>query len=85
MLGVEYLYDQTGRVLQLIPDQSDDSGKSEEHDDEDDEFVDEGFIDVDALEDQTIAPFQIICDKLLPQIQQQEPVQGWYVLKLVNS
>lgn len=41
LLGVEYLYDPTGQVLQVMPDQSDVGQKDDAFDDDDSD--DEGF------------------------------------------
>ena len=62
LLGVEYLYDQTGQVLQVIQGdatETDDIGGDANHEDSDDEGFDEAL----AFNDPTIAPPQFIIDQ----------------------
>ena len=62
LLGVEYLYDQTGQVLQVIQGdatETDDIGGDANYEDSDDEGFDEAL----AFNDPTIAPTQFIIDQ----------------------
>lgn len=62
LLGVEYLYDQTGQVLQVIQGdatETDDIGGDANDEDSDDEGFDEAL----AFNDPTIAPPQFIIDQ----------------------
>ncbi|XP_073243896.1 uncharacterized protein [Porites lutea] len=62
LLGVEYLYDQTGKVLQVIQGdatETDDIGGDANDEDSDDEGFDEAL----AFNDPTIAPQQFIIDQ----------------------
>ena len=62
LLGVEYLYDQTGQVLQVIQGdatETDDIGGDANDEDSDDEGFDEAL----AFNDPTIAPPQFIINQ----------------------
>lgn len=69
LLGVEYLYDQTGRALQLVPEkhqtaEMEDVTDGDDDDDEgDDDTEDEGFDEALNLDDPTIAPPQFIIEQ----------------------
>lgn len=69
LLGVEYLYDQTGRALQLVPEkhqtaEMEDVTDGDDDDDEgDDDTEDEGFDEALNLDDPTIAPPQLIIEQ----------------------
>lgn len=69
LLGVEYLYDQTGRALQLVPEKhqtaemEDVTDGDGDDDDGDDDTEDEGFAEALNLDDPTIAPPQLIIEQ----------------------
>ena len=63
LLGVEYLYDQTGRILQVIPQGEMAETEDVSDDAPDDDTEDEGFDEALAFDDPTIAPPQLIIDQ----------------------
>lgn len=69
LLGVEYLYDQTGRALQLVPEKHQTAEMEnvtdgdDDDDDGDDDTEDEGFAEALNLDDPTIAPPQLIIEQ----------------------
>ena len=64
---MEYLYDQTGRVLQLIPEKNQTADlenvfDGNDDDEDDDDTEDEGFDEALDLDDPTIAPPQLVIE-----------------------
>ncbi|XP_070203745.1 uncharacterized protein [Littorina saxatilis] len=61
LIGVEYMYSQTGRALQYVPADTEDAKKEDAgDDDEEEESADEGFHDLTEVDDMTMADASMV-------------------------
>ncbi|XP_070183044.1 uncharacterized protein [Littorina saxatilis] len=61
LIGVEYMYSQTGRALQYVPADTEDAEKEDAgDDDEEEESADEGFHDLTEVDDMTMADASMV-------------------------